>query len=169
MAQATFFCVGENVEKHPNIFQQIQSANHTVGHHTYHHLNGWATDNDTYIHDAQRGAEVTGSNLFRPPYGRIKPQQAQRLRQEYQMIMWDVLSGDFDQKISPERCLKNIITSATAGSIVVLHDSLKAEKNLKFALPRTLAYFAERGYQFAALRDVGLPTGRTDLTDICRS
>ncbi|MFK7937506.1 MAG: polysaccharide deacetylase family protein [Saprospiraceae bacterium] len=150
-ALATFFCVGDNVEQHADIFAAVQAAGHTIGNHTYHHLNGWMTDNIPYFHNVRQGANATNSLLFRPPYGRLKPKQAQFLQRHYQIVMWDVLSGDFDQKISPQRCLENVIQAAKAGSIVVLHDSLKAEKNLRYVLPRILAHFSQRGFQFVAL------------------
>lgn len=150
-ARATFFCVGENVQRHPEVFQAVIGAGHTVGNHTSHHMDGWATDNLPYFHDVRRCARLVSSDLFRPPYGRMRPRQAQFLQRHYQIVMWDVLSGDFDPHLSPEQCLHNVIDNATAGSIVVFHDSLKAEEKLRYALPRTLEHFAARGYRFEAL------------------
>lgn len=150
-AKATFFCVGDNIGKYPEVFQQVIDADHTIGNHTFNHLNGWATDNIPYFHNVRRGANQSNSLLFRPPYGRLKPKQAQFLQRHYQIVMWDVLSGDFDQKISSVQCLNNVVNNANEGSIVVFHDNLKAEEHLKFVLPRVLEYFARQGYTFKAL------------------
>lgn len=152
-ARATFFCVGENVRKHPKIFVQLRAAGHAVGNHTFNHLNGWTTDNATYLQNVAAGTAATNSRLFRPPYGRLKPQQVRGLRPQHRIIMWDVLSGDFDPKLSPERCANNVLHSARPGSIIVMHDSLKAERNLRFALPRILDHFSQHGFTFAALNE----------------
>lgn len=150
-AKATFFCVGSNVAKHPEIFQQIISDGHAIGNHTHHHLNGWHTDNEVYLRNIKKCEEVVKSNLFRPPYGRIKKSQYELIKEVYKVIMWDVLSGDFDSKTSPEKCLSNVINNTTEGSVVVFHDSLKAADNLKFTLPKVLSHFAEQGYRFEKL------------------
>ena len=150
-AKATFFCVGENVEQHPDVYSMVLQAGHAVGNHTYQHLSGWATENLPYFQNVHRCAELVDSKLFRPPYGRLSPRQAQYLQQHYRVVLWDVLSGDFDQRIEPEECLSNVVMKAGPGSIVVFHDSLKAEKNLKYALPRVLSYFSALGYRFCAL------------------
>lgn len=160
-AQATFFCVGENIDKYGEIFSQVLDAGHTIGNHTFNHLNGWATENIPYFHNVRRGANQSNSLLFRPPYGRLKPKQAQFLQRHYQVVMWDILSGDFDPKISPVQCLNNVINNADSGSIIVFHDSLKAEENLRFALPRVLEHFAKKGYQFAALEKQELRNTQT--------
>jgi len=150
-AKATFFCVGENVKKHRDIFERVAAAGHSVGNHTYHHISGWQTDNIPYFHDIRKCARLVKSELFRPPYGRLKPKQVQFLTRHYNVIMWDVLSGDFDETLSPDDCYDNVIRSAKSGSIVVFHDSIKSEKTLKIVLPRVLKYFAEKGYIFKAL------------------
>jgi peptidoglycan-N-acetylglucosamine deacetylase len=150
-AQATFFCVGDNIRKHPGIYQQLQEAGHAVGHHTFHHLNGWQEDNRAYLHNVRKAAHLTKSPLFRPPYGRLKPKQAQILNRHYRIVMWDVLSGDFDPDLSEEACLQNVIDHAGPGSIVVFHDSLKAEQKLRYVLPRVLEHFYKKGYSFAAI------------------
>lgn len=150
-AKATFFCVGENVSKHPEIFAQINAQGHSVGNHTHNHLSGWSSENLPYFHNVRKCAQLVQSNLFRPPYGRLKPKQAMFLQRHYKVIMWDVLSGDFDQKLEPEQCLGNVMLKSGPGSIIVFHDSLKAEKNLKYALPRTLEYFSKLGYRFENL------------------
>lgn len=151
-ARATFFCVGENVRKHPEVFRAVVDAGHSVGNHTNCHLDGWATDNLPYFHDIRHCAHRVNSVLFRPPYGRIRPRQAQFLQRHYRIIMWDVLSGDFDPHIKKEQCLSNVLDNVSPGSIVVFHDSLKAEDHLRYALPRALAELSERGYTFAALQ-----------------
>lgn len=152
-AKATFFCVGNNVEKHPDILQQVKAAGHATGNHTFNHLNGWMTDNIPYFHNIRHCANQVNSVLFRPPYGRMKPKQAQFLLRHYRIVMWDVLSGDFDPKIEPEQCYENVINNAQPGSIVVFHDSLKAKENLMHALPKVLEYYAERGYSFEKLNE----------------
>ena len=152
-AKATFFCVGDNINKHPEVFQQVRAAGHAVGNHTYNHLNGWLTDNIPFFHNVRHGANLTHSVLFRPPYGRLKRKQAQFLQRHYRIVMWDVLSGDFDPAISPEQCLHNVIDNAQEGSIVVFHDSLKAEDKLRYVLPKVLQYFATEGYTFEKLNE----------------
>lgn len=150
-AKATFFCVGNNVRRYPDVLRQVIAAGHTVGNHTTHHLDGWKTDNVPYFHDVRHCAVQLKTNLFRPPYGRLKPSQAQFLQRHYEIVMWDVLSGDFDPELTADDCFDNVVDNARPGSIVVLHDSLKAEHNVREILPRLLAYYAERGYVFAPL------------------
>ncbi len=151
-AKATFFCVGENVNKNPEVFQEILNQGHSVGNHTYNHLNGWATDNIPYFHNVRHCANLVKSSLFRPPYGRLMPKQAQFLQRHYRIIMWDVLSGDFDPKISQTQCWNNVKTKTKPGSIVVFHDSLKSFEKLQFVLPKVLQYFGEKGFRFEALQ-----------------
>ena len=141
--KATFFCIGENITKHPTIFEQIKKEGHAIGNHTFNHLNGWKTDDKAYLKNFQKCQELTQTNLFRPPYGRIKKSQINKLLSSYQfsvintpvsqlqIVMWDIISGDFDENISPIKCFQNIIKHAQNGSIIVFHDSLKAFKNLK--------------------------------------
>jgi peptidoglycan/xylan/chitin deacetylase (PgdA/CDA1 family) len=155
-AKATFFCVGDNVKKHPEIFQQLISKGHAIGSHTQNHLNGWITDNIPYFHNVRHAANLTNSVLFRPPYGRLRPKQAQFLQRHYRIVMWDVLSGDFDPRISPEQCLTNVISNATEGSIIVFHDSLKAEDKLNYVLPKVLEHFTKEGYVFEKLSEQNL-------------
>lgn len=150
-AKATFFCVGDNIRKYPNVFEQVLAAGHAVGNHTFNHLNGWATENIPYFHNVRHGASMVHSMLFRPPYGHLKPKQAQFLQRHYRIVMWDVLSGDFDPAISGEQCLHNVVDNAQRGSIIVFHDSIKAEEKLRYTLPLVLEHFAERGYRFEAL------------------
>ena len=152
-AKATFFCIGNNIEKHPNIFSKILQEGHAIGNHTFNHLNGWKTDKTAYVQNAVQCEKAIEdfsyrSKLFRPPYGKIKPSQAKALRDKgYQVIMWDVLSADFDQQISPEQCLENVLKNVSSGSIIVFHDSVKAYENLKYVLPKTLSFLAQNKYK----------------------
>ena len=151
-AKATFFCVGKNVKKHQNIYHKIQEEGHSVGNHTFNHLNGLLTKNTRYIENIQQASAYIVSKLFRPPYGRLKSSQARLLQQEgYKIIMWDVLSGDFDRSISPEKCLENVLKNTTNGSIIVMHDSEKSKDKIYFALPRILDHFSQKGYLFKAI------------------
>ncbi len=148
-AKATFFCVGDNIQKHPEVYQQVVEAGHSIGNHTYHHLNGWNTDANAYLDNVAKCQSLTQTNLFRPPYGRLMPKQRASLSaKHYKIIMWDVLSADFDTSISPEKCLQNVVRNARPGSIIVFHDSLKARQNMQYALPRVLEYFTDQGYVF---------------------
>jgi peptidoglycan/xylan/chitin deacetylase (PgdA/CDA1 family) len=150
-AHASFFCIGKNVEQYFDLYKRIIDEGHAVGNHTQHHLNGWKNDDKKYLDDIFEAKKHVDSNLFRPPYGRIKKfQLSQLLLPKYQMktIMWSVLSGDFDQTISKEQCCKNVIQKSTSGDIIVFHDSEKAFENMRFTLPKVLQHFSEKGYQF---------------------
>lgn len=152
-AKATFFCIGNNVEKNPQIFEKVISNGHAIGNHTQHHLEGWKTNTDEYIENTLLSeAHINGHNhhkLFRPPYGRIKRSQAKKLSTlGYKIIMWDVVAKDWMATISEETCLNNIVNNSVNGSIIVMHDSMKAFKNLKYALPRVLDHFSIEGFQF---------------------
>ena len=151
-AKATFFCVGENVQKYPNLYEKIHKNGHLTGNHTFNHLNGWNSDVNTYIENIEKAAKLIKSNLFRPPRGMIRVNQANALLEDYNIVMWNVLSIDYDQSISPKQCLKNVTSNAKEGSIVVFHDSIKAKKNMMFALPKALAYFSALGYSFESLK-----------------
>lgn len=153
-AKATFFCIGDNVVKNPNVMQRVLDAGHGIGNHTHNHLNGWKTaDNALYYNNVQRCQQVlpVQTNLFRPPYGRIKLGQAAPLLPDYKIVMWDVLTGDFERYLSPEHCLQKTLKYTQAGSIVVMHDSEKAWHNMSYVLPRMLAHFTERGFRFEVL------------------
>ena len=150
-AHATFFCVGDNVGKYPDLFEQIIEKGHAVGNHTFNHLNGWKTDNIPYFHNIRRCARMVNSELFRPPYGRLRPKQSQFLQRHYRIVMWDILSGDFDPKLSAEQCYNNVVNNAKPGSIVVFHDSLKAQEKLTYSLPRVLKHLSKQGFIFKKL------------------
>lgn len=170
--KATFFCIGDNVRKHPEVFKRVLQQGHTIGNHTFNHLKGWETSVQEYIRNIRQCDEVFRTfnveprtlnlelstlnlepstlNLFRPPYGRITRSQIKALT-DYKIVMWDVLTNDYDQSKTPEDCLKNSIRATRPGSIVVFHDSLKAERNMSYTLPRYLDYFLNSGYSFNML------------------
>jgi len=153
-AKATFFCIGDNITKYPEIFERVIGDGHRIGNHTYNHLKGWKTTDELYLRNFSKCQELTATDLFRPPYGRIKKSQIKEIRKYYpnmKIIMWDVLSGDFDINLAPHKCFKNVIKHTVNGSVIVFHDSLKAFDRLEYALPRTLQYFHERGYTFETL------------------
>jgi peptidoglycan/xylan/chitin deacetylase (PgdA/CDA1 family) len=153
--KATFFCIGDNIKKHPEVYKRILAEGHQTGNHTFNHLNGWKTKTNHYI-DNFKLCETEclklnseHSFLFRPPYGKIKPSQTKAIRNlGYKIIMWDVLSYDFDPNIIPEKCLENVISNTEQGSIIVFHDSKKAEKNLKYALPKAIQILKNKGFVF---------------------
>lgn len=153
-AKATFFCIGKNVKEHFDIYKQMISEGHKPGNHTFNHLNGWKTADKKYFDDIKQAADIIDSQFFRPPYGRATKFQMKALREDrfqLQTIMWDVLSGDFDEKITPENCYLNVVKHTKPGSIVVFHDSLKALPRLQYTLPLVLRFFSEKGFVFKAL------------------
>lgn len=160
-AKATFFCIGKNIAEHPEIFQKIIEENHAVGNHTNNHLNGWKTKTAAYlqnIEDAEKYFEenpkskIVNQKLFRPPYGKITFSQSRKIRKKgFKIIMWDVLSGDFDPAVTHEKCLENVIRNIQNGSVVVFHDSDKASEKLKFVLPKVLEYYSAKGFSFKSI------------------
>ena len=150
-AKATFFCVGRNIDYHPEIFERIKKEGHSIGNHSYNHLNGWKTDNKKYFENIDLCQSLTQTNLFRPPYGRIKRSQINFLKQKYKIIMWDVLSWDFNQGLSAQQCTNYVLKNIKPGSIVVFHDSLKAQERMFPALESTLKKFSEEGWNFEGL------------------
>jgi len=149
--KATFFCVGENISKNPDIFERIKSEGHQVGNHTYNHIKGWKVTKTQYLENIEKCQLLTKTNLFRPPYGRIKKSQFKTLLMDYQVVFWDVLSYDYDGLMTPKKCLDNSISYTRNGSIIVFHDNVKAQKNLKFALPHYIEHFLKLNYKFATL------------------
>jgi peptidoglycan/xylan/chitin deacetylase (PgdA/CDA1 family) len=150
-AKATFFCIGKNVLDQPALYERIITEGHAVGNHTFNHLNGWKTADAVYMEDISKAKKYIDSYLFRPPYGKITPFQLRLLaKDKFKMkpIMWTVLSGDFDVKLSKETCLLNVLTTASNGSIIVFHDSQKAFVNLQFVLPKVLNHFEQKGFRF---------------------
>ena len=158
-AKATFFCIGKNVVAYPDIYKRILNEGHAVGNHTFNHLNGWKTPDEEYIKNIGEARKYIDSNLFRPPYGRITKFQirlltaSENLKQKtvFKIIMWDVLSGDFDIASSADKCVKNVTSNAKAGSIVVFHDSEKAMPRMQKALTESLKYFSEKGFRFDSI------------------
>ncbi|MEM5566658.1 polysaccharide deacetylase family protein [Psychroserpens sp. AS72] len=153
-AKATFFCIGTNIKKHPDLFKNIIRDGHAVGNHTQNHIKGWKTNSIDYVKEVEEAQRAINSklNLFRPPYGQISPKQGKKLIElGYQIIMWDVLSFDWEKNISEEKCLENVISKSKAGSIIVFHDSVKASKNMMYALPKVLEFFSEKGFVFKSL------------------
>jgi peptidoglycan/xylan/chitin deacetylase (PgdA/CDA1 family) len=158
-AKATFFCIGKNIQKYPNLLDKILADEHQIGNHTFNHLNGWQVDKEDYLENTFqceneiRKLSQNQNKLFRPPYGKIKTSQAKKLIQKgYKIIMWDVLSADFDASILREKCLKNVIDNVQSGSIIVFHDSVKAFSNLEYTLPKTLAILKDRGFTFESIK-----------------
>ena len=153
-AKGSFFCIGKNVEAYPILYRRILAEGHRVGNHTQNHYNGWKVSDEAYFENIRQAAIHIDSNLFRPPYGRIRKRQASWLRHSagsYKIIMWDVLSADFDRSLSAEKCARNVIRNARPGSIIVFHDSEKAFDRLRGALPKVLSHFIKEGYRFEAL------------------
>ena len=153
-AKATFFCIGDNVRKHPDIFEEVKAAGHAIGNHTFNHLKGWKTETQTYLENFLQADKLLDTPLFRPPYGRIKRAQIKALKEAkpgLKIFMWDVLSGDFDMTLKPEDCLKGVLKYTEAGSMVVFHDSIKAFKRLEYVLPRALEVWSKAGYIFGSL------------------
>lgn len=179
-AKATFFCIGKNVKKHPGVFQKLLRDGHAIGNHTYDHLNGWKTSSSTYIENTKKAEEILSmqiqdsnykgrnstkshsqlnpdSKLFRPPFGKITNRQAQILSKKgYYIVMWDVISGDYDPRISAKKSLKNIIDNSKGGSVLVFHDSQKAFPTLKKILPEILEFYTAKGFAFKKLTDAPL-------------
>jgi len=159
-AKATFFCIGENVQKHPEIFRRILDEGHSVGNHTFNHLNGWKTEVSEYVDNVLKCEEVFNSEfgiqnselLFRPPYGRISSKQAKLLLKEgYKIVMWSCISYDYDRNVSEEKCLQNVLRSVRSGSIIVFHDSLRAQKNLRYVLPKVLEFIEQNGLLYGKI------------------
>jgi peptidoglycan-N-acetylglucosamine deacetylase len=149
--KATFFCIGKNALAYPQLLTRIKEEGHRLGNHTQNHLNGWETTSAKYESDVEACAGVFESKIFRPPYGRIRKSQILRLKKKYEIIMWDVLSMDFDPRTSPEQCLENVKKYTRGGSIIVFHDSAKAEKNLRYALPPAIDYLSGKDFVFDSI------------------
>lgn len=153
-AKASFFCVGDNVRKYPEQYQEIINEGHAVGNHSYSHLNGFKTSTAAYTEDVMKAADYINSDLFRPPYGKLKITQHNCLPQNFKTILWDVLSYDFDTRINPQQCFENVKKFSRKGSVIVFHDNLKAEKNMLYALQKTLDFYSKKGYEFRALDSI---------------
>ncbi|MBS1771742.1 MAG: polysaccharide deacetylase family protein [Bacteroidetes bacterium] len=153
-AKATFFCIGNNVSRYKSTYDTTIAEGHTTGNHTYNHLNGWFTKTEHYLKNIKQAAQHIEGHIFRPPYGKVKRSQANRLmlqKPAWRIYMWDVLSGDFDTEITPEQCLANVLENIEPGSIVVFHDSEKAWSRMSYALPKVLEYCSQQGWEMKAL------------------
>ena len=156
-AQATFFCVGQQIEKYPLLFKKIVQEGHTIGNHTYTHLHGWYAPPKLYIEEIEKTSAIIQKlvgykpRFFRPPYGKFSPSVKKYIQKKYQIVMWDVLSGDFDPQTTPEDCITNVLSTFDKGSIIVLHDSLKVGKKLLDILPTLLSFFANNHYKMLSL------------------
>jgi len=166
-AIASFFCIGENITKHPDIFKMIMNEGHTIGNHSYNHLNGWKAGSNSYVSNVLKAEtviqEITirenyiphyvpARKLYRPPYGKITPLQVRELEKlGYKIVMWDVISADYDAARSPQKCMSKVMRFSKPGSIIVFHDSVKAFPNLRIMLPEILKYFASKGFEFRSL------------------
>ncbi len=150
--KATFFCVGENVQKYPEVFEMSLRQGHAVGNHTFHHVKGWKTDHDSYLSEIEQCKQLVKSKLFRPPHGQINRKIARQIRKDYSIIMWTALTGDYDTNLTGEQCLANATKNTKPGSIIVFHDSLKARERLEYALPLYIEFCLREGYSFGILR-----------------
>ena len=154
-AKATFFCIGDRVKRYPAIFQSIVASGHAIGNHTQHHLNGWNSSTEDYIADVLEASKFISSKLFRPPYGRIRRRQASLLRERgYQMVMWTILSADYDQALSKEQCAHRVLRNIHAGSIYLFHDSEKGEERMLYALQKLLETAIAEGFEFKIIEKV---------------
>lgn len=152
--QATFFCLGENIEKHPQLFQRIKEEGHQVGNHSYSHLSGWSTSTKKYVDDVNHANKLINSKLFRPPYGRITPQQAKVLSKNYKIVMWDVMPGDFDERRTEKEVVNNVIRHMDCGSVIVLHDFLFEHAKNEIFFPQLLDKISEADYTFSLIKSL---------------
>jgi peptidoglycan-N-acetylglucosamine deacetylase len=153
-AKATFFCIGDNVIKYPEVYQRLLAEGHAVGNHTYHHINGWKSEDENYLADVEKAAIYIKSNLFRPPYGRVSRSQIKHLRSSkspYKIVMWNILAGDWDPDLHPQNCYARVKSRISAGDIIVFHDSEKAWDRMSYAVPLLLKDFSEKGYKFEVI------------------
>lgn len=149
--KATFFCVGENVQKYPEIFNSLLVDGHAIGNHTFHHAKAWETDYNTYLSEVAHCQQLVNSYLFRPPHGHITRKLARELRKDYRIIMWSALTGDYNRNLTGEKCLANAVNNTKPGAIIVFHDSIKALERMEYALPRYIEYCIAEGYSFTTL------------------
>jgi len=149
--KATFFCVGENVMKYPDIYNDILARGHKTGNHTFNHLKGFWTKNDEYVENVQKASEYIQSNLFRPPHGQLKGKQRKQLQNDYKIVMWDIITHDYNRSLQPETVFNNVRKRVRNGSIIVFHDSMKAKNNMLTALPRTIEYLNSQGFKYEVL------------------
>lgn len=149
--KATFFCVGENVHKYPEVFNMLVADGHAIGNHTFHHVKAWKTDCNSYLSEVEQCNRLVKSKLFRPPHGQINRKIARKLADSYRIVMWSALTGDYNIKLSGEQCLANAIKHTRPGSIIVFHDSIKARERMEYALPMYIEHCINQGYTFGIL------------------
>lgn len=150
---ATFFCLGNQVQKNPVLFQRIKEEGHSIGNHSFSHIKGWNSSNDAYINDVKKAGNLIKSRLFRPPYGKIKRNQLAKLTAEYKIVMWDVLPGDFSPKKTVQDIIKNTVDNVESGSIIVLHDNTNCGAKMNKALPEIISVLKDSGFVFSSLED----------------
>ncbi len=149
-AKATFFCIGSRVARFPDLYQRILVEGHAVGNHTQTHPNGRNTENAAYFSEVAQAAELIDSSLFRPPYGKLKFSQYQKLKSEYKIVLWDVLTWDFNSSVSKEKCWSNVKENVSGGSVIVYHDKESCLEKLQYGLPKVFGEFGGR-YSFDKL------------------
>ena len=150
-AKASFFCLGENAEKHPELIALIKDSGHAIGNHGYAHINGWKTSTQSYLENLEKGNILLQTNLFRPPYGKLKLKQYFKIKAKHQIVMWDYISTDYIQKADLDQAGEKMIKNIQNGSVVVFHDSEKAFSNMKYLLIKTLSHFSSKSYHFLPL------------------
>lgn len=149
--KATFFCVGDNVKKYPELYREILLKGHSVGNHTFHHLNGFKVGQEQYLKDVEQASQLIDSRLFRPPYGKLTRKEKKILEQKFQIVLWDVISYDYDKNLSPSQVLKNVKSYSRSGSVILFHDSVKAKNNMLTVLPQAISFLLAKGYRFEKL------------------
>jgi len=149
--KATFFCVGENVEKYPEVYQEVLKRGHRTGNHTYNHIRGFFTSTKTYLENINKASECIDSTLFRPPHGELRLAQLIEIRKKFEVIQWDVITRDYDNDLSEQRVLNGVKKYTRNGSIIVFHDSIKAHRNMRFAMPKAVEWLLQEGYEFRTL------------------
>jgi peptidoglycan/xylan/chitin deacetylase (PgdA/CDA1 family) len=149
--KATFFCVGDNVNKYPELYREILLKGHSVGNHTFHHLNGFKVEHEQYLNDVEQASQLIDSRLFRPPYGKLTRREKKILEQKFQIVLWDVISYDYDRNLSPSQVLENVKQNSRNGSVILFHDSVKAKNNMLSVLPDAINFLLAKGFRFERL------------------
>jgi peptidoglycan/xylan/chitin deacetylase (PgdA/CDA1 family) len=149
--KATFFCVGDNVNKYPELYREILLKGHSVGNHTFHHLNGFKVEHEQYLNDVEQASQLIDSRLFRPPYGKLTRREKKILEQKFQIVLWDVISYDYDRNLSPSQVLENVKHNSRNGSVILFHDSVKAKNNMLSVLPDAINFLLAKGFRFERL------------------
>lgn len=147
--KATFFMVGDNIRKHPDEFRMVVEKGHRIGNHTFNHIRGLSYDIKSYLDNTDKACRMMmNTNLFRPPHGYMSPKQYAELKKRYKIIMWDLVTRDYNRKFTGEQILKKVKRYVRNGSIITFHDSLKSEENIRYALPKAIEWLMEQGYEF---------------------